>query len=872
MGICRFKPLICDEMKILEPQFGDHFVGRDYEIQELKSKIRNNGVVVVTGDRGIGKTNLMKILEEFFEKEKDCHYIEYGSLFSEEINRFFLPEQITTGAQHSISFAGFGGGAGRSWMPKEPSVLEYMEKSEEKIIFVENAQGLKKEEIETIFTATHRNDKLRFVLEIATPCMPDTKLTISPEQIVELKKLLDEDIETIIEKECPNFPEAILKKIIFLSKGYPYIARSLAYICDMKNTQDETLEFLHTLRDDDIKYNLDRIHKEVLETLGKDAQDVIKKLALAPPLLTLKVIEAFCGEEIDSALSDITDRGILRSKDGFYWMYHPLFRNYLMNTQRIAIGKRKEIYCKAMEKVKSEQDSIYLLFEVLKEPDIFKNLIEIAESYDAINSVGIQYYTWGDLKEANLAWSLILKRSGEAKDKKWESIALGNIGNIYQTKGELENALEFFDKSLKLDEELGRKEGIASQLGNMGNIYRIKGELDKSLEHYEKALKLNEELGIKEGIANQLGNIGNVYRIKGEHGKALEYYERALRLNEELSRKEGIARQLGNIGNVYRIKGEHGKALEYCEKALRLNEELGRKAGIASQLGNIGVIYQIKGELDKSLEYFEKALKLNEDIGIKEGIANQLENIGHTYIIREEFNNALKYYEKALKLYEELGSKEGVAAQLGNISNAYLIKEEFNNALEYYEKALKLYEELGSKEGIAAQLGNIGSVCFTIGAHDNAMKYYKKALKLDEELGIKEGIAVQLGNIGNVYLTKGELDNALEYYERALKLDVELEKKDGIATEYLNIGNVYKTKRELDKSLGYFEQTLRMFKELGSNIEIARTLMNIGDIFVLKGERERALDHYLEAQELAVDSPSLFRDISKKANELLGIK
>jgi AAA+ ATPase superfamily predicted ATPase len=48
-------------INILEPQKGEHFVGRWEKIKELKEKIGNNGIVVVKGDRGIGKTNPLVI-------------------------------------------------------------------------------------------------------------------------------------------------------------------------------------------------------------------------------------------------------------------------------------------------------------------------------------------------------------------------------------------------------------------------------------------------------------------------------------------------------------------------------------------------------------------------------------------------------------------------------------------------------------------------------------------------------------------------------------------------------------------------------------------------------------------------------------------
>jgi tetratricopeptide (TPR) repeat protein len=597
-------------MKILDPQYGDNFVGRGEEIREVKEKIENNGIVVVTGDRGIGKTNLIKVVDEDFKRNKnEEHYIGSGLQFSGGMNNIFLPDKIKTGASGLGSAFGFGVGGGETWKPKEPWILEYMEG--EKIIFVENAHELKKKELETIFSATQRNKQLRFILEVATPYMPDIRLRPGSYEPFKLKELSDKSIEEIVRIECPNFSDIVVKWIVRRSEGNPYVARSLAYICDNKKTEKEMRDFLDRLRDDDMKSNLDEIHEEVLKTVDNDSREVIKKLAIAPAILTLKLIEAFCGEDMDTPLNDIIERGILvASREKFYQIYHPLFREYLGNTQRIAFGNKKEIYCEAIEKVKSEFDSFFILLEVLNEPDIFKELIKRTENYGVINSIGGQAYTWGELEQALYAWNHLLERTKD-NDKEGESIARGNIGNVYRIKGELDTALEYYGKALKLNEELGRK----------------KGELDNALEYYGKALKLDEELGSKGGMAADLGNIGIVYQIKGELDNALEYYGKALKLNEELGSKEGMANQLGNIGNVYGIKGELDNALEYYGKALKKFKDVGNRIETARTLMNIGDIFVLKGEKERALDCYSEAKDLAKGSSVFERVIERLKRL-----------------------------------------------------------------------------------------------------------------------------------------------------------------------------------------------------------------------------------------------------
>ena len=671
-------------MKILETQYGKDFVGRDIEVQDLKKKIRNNGVVVLTGNRGIGKTNLMRVLEDFFKKERGCHYIENGSLFLKEMSRYFLPEKVPTGVSLSAKAMDLIDiNVGMNWSTREKTILEGMEKSSEMIIFVENAHDLKKEDMEIIFAGTDRNNKLKFVLEIAKPYYDDSNLKITPEQLFELEKLGDTDIVKIVEKECPDFTEKVIKRIVSRSIGYPYIARSLAYICEKKESEDDMLVFLNILKDANMKHTLDSIHKEVLDTLDNDARELIKKLALAPLVLTLPLIEAFCGDDVDTSLGEVIDRGILREDESDYVIYHSLFRDYLQKSQRISHKNKKKIYSEAMEMVKSENDSLYLLLEVLYEFDIFKELIKIVENFEVINFIGWKTYTWGKLDIAILAWSSLYKKAIKCGDKSIESIAINGMGVISRTRGDLQKALDYYEKALIIDEIIENKSGMAYELGSMGVIYRRQGYLQKALEHHEKALNIHKEIGDKQGIADQFSSMGIVYQKQGDMQKVLEHHEKSLKLYEEIGYKKGMGDQFGNMGNAYQIKGDITKALEHHEKALKIHGDIGYKEGIAKDYGNLGIIYYTRRDMQKALQYFEKSLKLHEEIENKLEMASQLGNIGAIYHGQGDLKKSLISFENALELFKDVGDKPNEAQTLINIGSLFITKNNKSTALDY---------------------------------------------------------------------------------------------------------------------------------------------------------------------------------------------
>jgi tetratricopeptide (TPR) repeat protein len=642
--------------RILDPQYGNDFVGRGDKIDELKEKIKDNGFIIVTGDRGIGKTNLTLVVEEAlnevkagFLKKKPCYHVN-GSFFYEEVNRIFAPSKRLTGVSGSVSTPIAGAGGGLSWNPREHSILEYMAKSKDKIVFVENAHELKKEDFEIIFDATRRNDHLRFILEIATPYLPDVTIRPGSYEVVQLSELSEDAIEKIVRKECTLFSDAIVLRIVKISKGYPYVARSLAYICDNKDSKGEISQFLQTLRDEDMEHNLDRIHEEVLETLNEGSREVIKSLAIAPETLTLNLIAAFCGDDVDAPLADLIERGILvTSEEKIYRIYHPLFREYLRAIQPLALRNKHKLYREALDRIKSEVDSVIILFEVLNEPDVFKTLIKVTENYDALHLIGLKMHTWSIFEPALCAWDRLLEKA-TGENKEWEAIAATSIGVIYRIQGALDKALEYQEKALKLNEKLDNKEWMATALREIGIIYNEYGELDKALEYHLKALKLDEEMGRKGVIAADYDEIGVVYREKRDFDKALEYQEKALKLGEDAGNNEGIANAFGNLGNIYRDKGELDKALEYFERALKLNEKFEMIEGIANQLVNKGTVYGIKGELDKALKCFEKALKIFRELGARIGTAQTLMNVGTLFAQKGDKERALDYYFEAQDL------------------------------------------------------------------------------------------------------------------------------------------------------------------------------------------------------------------------------
>lgn len=757
--------------KIQELQLRENFVGRDSEIKQLKGKIERNGVVVLTGERGIGKSSLMEALVDIFDQEKTCHIIERGSALSSEVERIFKKSKLNSLSVFDISF-------GIDHGQHKPSLFENLENSKgrffskERVFFVKDAHLLDENEFRDIFAVVVKNNELKFVLEVATPYIPEFPISISKDQLFELRKLNDNDIKKIVVNECPVLRDSIVEKVVFQSAGYPYIAIQLAYICDEKNVPEEMLEFLNTLEKDDLKHNIDTIHKQVLKTLKKDGEKLIKKIAIAPPLLTLDLIWAFCGEDIDTEFNDIEDRGILRHKNKSYEIYHPLFREYLRRDQKSAMKKEKitKTYEDAMEKVSSQFDSIAILTEALKQSDVFddgffEKLVEISENSKVLSNVASRCFSLGKLNYVILLGSRNLKISDS---RECESLTIGNMGIVFKIQGDLPMALEHFQKALKIYEELSNMQGMANQFRNMADVFQIQGDLPMALEYYEYTMNVHGFIGNLQGMASDYGNMGIVFHKQGNLPKALKHYEKALKINEATGNMQGMADQLSCMCVLFENLGDFPKALEHSEKALEIYREFDNMQGMANQFGNMGIVFLGKGDFPEALKHHEKALKINEEIGNMQGMADQFGNMGIVFKKLGNLPKALEHYEKAMKIDEGIGNMRGMASDYGNMAIVFKTQGDFPKALEHYRIALIIYGEIGDMQGVANQFDNMGLVFQNQGNFPKALEHHEKALKIYEEIGNNYRYNITMNNKINSLLKSAMKNNKENAAEKAL--------------------------------------------------------------------------------------------------------
>ncbi|MCX6842296.1 MAG: tetratricopeptide repeat protein, partial [candidate division WOR-3 bacterium] len=693
----------------LQPVTGDDLIGRDADKQELQRLLSGRAkVIILTGERGIGKTSLLMTIPSLVENMEwiPQYNAATGGEFWETLGAQLAGLLHAAKRLGTWRFDGLIPIADLLGLPPVPSLpaklftiertgaaepdftrfLKVCAKLKTRrkpvCIRVESAHLMKPTDHVWLMELCRESGNLFVILE--APSNELDKLDGSVRKAASelpLGRLSEKAARELVQRG-KFLEDGAVKRIVKLGEGSPYYLQNVCWVLWQRHNSGRSDEIPHIIEHLDARDLTDKlkvVHGEVVGSLGRPAAQLAQDLAIVPAAFTDAIARQFTGlkaKDYAGALQELLDRCIAVQEGETMHLYHGRFREHLRDVQHLTAAEVGKRYLKAARALTADPPVELVLLEVYDDAPLLNELVRVVTHPNALSKLASRLYVNGRTAEALATWQRLLDLAGT--DKVWRSAALGNIGLIFSDKGEPNKALKYLEEALAILREIGHQQGVASALGNIGNIFSDKGESDKALKHLEEALAIDREIGYQQGVAAHLGDIGLIFIGKGESDKALKYFEEALAIDREIGYQLGVANHLGNIGSIYIGKGEPDTALKYLEEALAIHREIGYQQGVANGLGNVGRIYIDKGEPDKALRYLEEALAIGREIGHQQGVANGLGDIGTIYRDKGEPDKALKYLEEALAIDRETGHQQGVAAHLGDIGLIYRDKGELD--------------------------------------------------------------------------------------------------------------------------------------------------------------------------------------------------
>jgi len=265
-------------------------------------------------------------------------------------------------------------------------------------------------------------------------------------------------------------------------------------------------------------------------------------------------------------------------------------------------------------------------------------------------------------------------------------------------------------------------------------VFYFRGFWSEGIQRLSQAEGGLRELGDNALLAKALHGLGRFYDSQGDYSTALNLYNESLQIRRELADKQGIADTLSNLGIIAGNQGEYDEAKQFINESLRIYQDLGNKRDIAYTLDSLGSAIAHQGEYDEAKELYTKSLEIQRELRNKYGIAITLNNLGCIALDEEKYDEARPPLTESLKIARELGVKELIAGLLTNLGTIALNQGAYNESRQLFAESLKIKRELGDKWGMAASSHGFGALAKAEGKLAQAVAFLLSAARLYEEM------------------------------------------------------------------------------------------------------------------------------------------
>lgn len=320
------------------------------------------------------------------------------------------------------------------------------------------------------------------------------------------------------------------------------------------------------------------------------------------------------------------------------------------------------------------------------------------------------WWTRGYLSEGRKQLMALLSHPGGQDRTRARANALIGAGVLASTQGDNEVARTLYDESLTIFREADNPGGMALALSGLGNLAYVQGDNANARAHYEQCLAIQQEMGASYGIANSLNSLGNVACSQGDYAAAQSYLEESLAIFREVGNPGGMALALRNLGNVAFAQGDYAAAQSYQKESLAIFRELDDLRGTADSLSNLGNAAYAQGDYEVARAYGEESLAISREIGNRKNIADSLNHLGNVASAQDNFEVARALYEEGLAVAREIGSQYDIALSLSGLGGVACAQGDFAASRTYHEQSLAISQKIGNRYGIVESLEHLASL------------------------------------------------------------------------------------------------------------------------------------------------------------------
>jgi tetratricopeptide (TPR) repeat protein len=853
-------------------------LGREHELGELLTGLRERRTLLLRGAHGVGKTGLAAHATRLLHDEglfKD------GIAWIDGVSDAAVAAVCDAIASHFENI-----GILRLSAPDKLTAV-YQLMNGRDILLVLNS--VKSSETAAAFARNCPDDTALLIISPTLETIEDSDETaglinlgpLSAEEALSLfnSRVLDDDAAREVCALLDNHPLALAYAASFFKF---HTAGLLQYL---RNDLSARMEELRGREGTDAAFHVRAAFETVIRELSSDEHDLLSVLAASfDESIGGELLSMAWGDEREGhcapTLRQLERMSLVEvERDGYYTL-HPLLRSFVRQYRH----KRKPNANTEGRMLKAA-----CLYAV-------RYGSSAAEGYDKLeaelgNLLGAVRYAYGRedwssvvklalsllsvLRERNY-WAEILNigrlgvKAAEMSDDA-ESCArlLREMAATLKSQGEYADARRMLLKCVELGHRLENPEQKADILHQLGQLAQGENDYPQAEQLYRQSLDIYTKSGSRKGVAANLYQLGRVAQERLDYTEAKRFYEESIDIRrsfgDELQYE--VAESFNSLALVHEKMGSYKKAESLYKKALeiyRLSKP--HEAHHAGCQHNLANLYFAMGLYKKAEKNYQLALDIRTRLlgPTHPDVAQTLNNLAAVHYANGAYTAALPLWQQSLDIYRATFGEQHAhyAAVLGNLAGLHYIAANYDAAEPLYEQALSIRREtLGEKHpDVAQSLNNMALLYAATGRSEEAAKYMEAAAQITlEHFGESHPLHAQsLSNLGLLYKEQGRYAEAESLLKRALdiKKHAYRENHPEVAQGLQNLAKLYDSMHNYQEAVTYMEEAVKIYTAtLNDNHPyVAQSLTGLGLLYEVLERRDKAEPLYRKAAQIYRDT------------------
>jgi tetratricopeptide (TPR) repeat protein/class 3 adenylate cyclase len=390
-------------------------------------------------------------------------------------------------------------------------------------------------------------------------------------------------------------------------------------------------------------------------------------------------------------------------------------------------------------------------------------------------------------------------------------------------------------RQLRLVEELIARLAPLGASARLAEAYLRQGDVCTLLRRYDAAdralgtaLRISRERGDTAGERNAYRSIGLLRSHATRYEEAIESLERALAMDRELGDAGSAAADLASLGNVLRNMGRPEEALASLEQALEDLTARNDPTKRCAVMTVIGSVHRELGDADTAVRYLEGARDEAAERRLPIVGSFSLLALAHLYLQLGRAEESLRTYREAVELSRRARHAEGLAQSLRALGEVLFGLGRFGEAKPLFREAAGLFAQLEDREAEALIYMRLATTHERLGDVGDARAAWETARERCQRIGDRQGEVRALEGIARAARHQEARSVAIAHYEEALRHAMHIGDREHELSVRNSLGILQWESGAFTDALEHYEVALRLCRAMGDRVHEGLMLNSLG--------------------------------------------